>query len=103
MPATSASESQHDEDERHAPSVIIYMVEPFSFGCDQADLQRLACLALLRCFQSVLASVPDNIRSNISVQVRVYLSLLQFESQTKRKHQHQMYYKFFYGINVKDC
>lgn len=67
---SSIMEAAHDEDEQQAPSVIIYMVEPFSLGCDQTDLQRLACLALLRCFQSVLTSVPENIRSNISVQVR---------------------------------
>lgn len=67
--APSITEPAHDEDERQVPSVIIYMVEPFSLGCDQTDLQRLACLALLRCFQSVLTSVPENIRSNISVQV----------------------------------
>lgn len=66
---SSSSESAHDDDEREVPSVVVYLVEPFSFGSDQPELQRLAYLALLRCFQSVLTAVPENIRNNISVQV----------------------------------
>lgn len=38
-------------------------------GSDSVDLQRLACLALLRCFTTVLSSVPESVRSNISVQL----------------------------------
>lgn len=38
-------------------------------GSDSVDLQRLSLLALLRCFMNVLSSVPENIRSNISVQI----------------------------------
>lgn len=59
----------HDDDEREAPSVIVYLVEPFSLSSTHPDMQRLGVLALLRCFQSVLAAVPENIRSNIGVQV----------------------------------
>lgn len=66
---TTTMDTTHDDDEREAPSVIVYLVEPFSMGSDQSELQRLACLALLRCYQSVLSSLPENIRSNISVQV----------------------------------
>lgn len=62
-------ENSYDDDEREVPSVVVYLVEPFSLGSDQPELQRLACLALLRCFQSVLTAVPENIRNNISVQV----------------------------------
>ncbi|XP_044252330.1 mediator of RNA polymerase II transcription subunit 13-like isoform X1 [Tribolium madens] len=65
----SNAESSYDDDEREVPSVVVYLVEPFSLGSDQPELQRLACLALLRCFQSVLAAVPENIRNNISVQI----------------------------------
>jgi mediator of RNA polymerase II transcription subunit 13 len=68
--SSTVSENPYDDDEREVPSVVVYLVEPFSLGSDQPELQRLACLALLRCFQSVLASVPENIRNNISVQVR---------------------------------
>lgn len=74
IPAISMlSETTHDDDEQQAPSVVVYLVEPFTMGTDHSDLQRLACVALLRCFQSVLAAVPDHIRTNISVQVHTLL------------------------------
>lgn len=69
----SSAESGHDDDEREAPSLVVYLVEPFSFGSDQPELQRLSCLSLLRSSQSVLTAIPENIRSNISVQVRLIL------------------------------
>lgn len=62
-------DTSHDDDEREAPSVVVYLVEPFSMGSDQPELQRLACLALLRCYQSLLSALPENMRSNVSVQV----------------------------------
>lgn len=70
MPTTM--DTGHDDDEREAPSVVVYLVEPFSMGSDQPELQRLACLALLRCYQSLLSALPENMRSNVSVQVSVY-------------------------------
>lgn len=66
---STVNDNSYDDDEREVPSVVVYLVEPFSFGSDQPELQRLACLALLRCFQSVLAALPENIRNNVSVQV----------------------------------
>lgn len=62
-------DTSHDDDEREAPSVIVYLVEPVSMGSDQPELQRLACLALLRCYQSLLSALPESMRSNVSVQV----------------------------------
>lgn len=61
--------STHEEDEVLPPSLIIYLVEPFTTGSDNPDLERLACLALLRCFCAVLAGIPESVRNNISVQV----------------------------------
>lgn len=74
-PISNVSDAvQHDDDDQEVPSVVVYLVEPFSLGSDQPELQRLACLALLRCYQSVLSAVPENIRNNISVQVRIFIS-----------------------------
>lgn len=66
---TSPNEPTHDDDDHEAPCLVVYLVEPFTLGTDNCDLQRLACLALLRCFQTILSSVPDHIRTNINVQV----------------------------------
>lgn len=70
---TPPSEATHEDDDQLAPSLVVYLVEPFTMGTDSYDLQRLACLALLRCFQTILGSMPDHIRTNISVQVMLRL------------------------------
>uniref|UniRef100_A0A336LMU5 Mediator of RNA polymerase II transcription subunit 13 n=1 Tax=Culicoides sonorensis TaxID=179676 RepID=A0A336LMU5_CULSO len=51
------------------PHIVIYLVEPFTCGSDSSELQRLACLSLLRCYSNILSSVPDSIKANISVQI----------------------------------
>ncbi|CAH1135801.1 unnamed protein product [Ceutorhynchus assimilis] len=81
----------HDEEDREAPSVVVYLVEPFTLSSDQPELQRLALLALLRCFQSVLAAVPENIRSNISVQIISLESIVELNKARERmRHSDQM-------------
>jgi mediator of RNA polymerase II transcription subunit 13 len=47
----------------------VYLVEPFTLGSEMTDVQRLACLGLLRCFTAMLNAIPEHVRSNISVQV----------------------------------
>ncbi|XP_056640705.1 mediator of RNA polymerase II transcription subunit 13-like isoform X1 [Diorhabda sublineata] len=81
----------HDDDEREVPSVIVYLVEPFTLGTDQPELQRLACLALLRCYQSVLAAVPENIRNNISVQIISLESIVELnKARNRNRHSDHM-------------
>lgn len=65
----SGGDAGHEEDTSEPPAIVVYLVDPFTMGSDDADLQRLACLGLLRCFTAVLAALPDNIRNNISVQL----------------------------------
>ncbi|XP_030745213.1 mediator of RNA polymerase II transcription subunit 13 isoform X2 [Sitophilus oryzae] len=77
-------DTSHDDDDREAPSVVVYLVEPFTLGSDQPELQRLAVLALLRCFQSVLAAVPENIRNNISVQIISLESIVELNKARDR-------------------
>lgn len=66
---SGAGDSNHDDDDQEPPAVVVYLVDPFTIGSDSTDLQRLACLGLLRCFTTVLSAVPESIRNNISVQV----------------------------------
>lgn len=63
--------STPDTDDANPPCIMIYIVEPFTCGNDSPELQRLACLSLLRCYASILNSVPESIRANISFQVSV--------------------------------
>ena len=65
----SVGDCSHDDDNTEPPAIVLYLVEPFTIGSDSNDLQRLACLGLLRCFNTVLAALPDHIRANITLQV----------------------------------
>lgn len=58
-----------DTDDVNPPCIMIYIVEPFTCGNDSPELQRLACLSLLRCYSNILNSVPDSVRGNISFQI----------------------------------
>ncbi|XP_060523412.1 mediator of RNA polymerase II transcription subunit 13 isoform X2 [Cylas formicarius] len=84
LPSNSLSDMSHDEDDRDPPCIVVYLVEPFTLGSDQPELQRLAVLALLRCFQSVLAAVPDAIKSNISVQIISLESIVELNKARDR-------------------
>jgi mediator of RNA polymerase II transcription subunit 13 len=68
-PALSTDSFKRETDEVQPPHVVIYLVEPFTCGSDSPDLQRLACLALLRCYSNILQSIPESVRNNISIQV----------------------------------
>lgn len=65
----SVGDCSHDDDNTEPPAIVLYLVEPFTLGNDSSDLQRLACLGLLRCFNTVLAALPDHIRANVTLQI----------------------------------
>ncbi|CAH2007430.1 unnamed protein product [Acanthoscelides obtectus] len=79
-----SSSSHCDDEDREAPSVVVYLVEPFTLGRDQPELRRLAYLALLRCYQSALAAMPEGIRSNISVQIISLESIVELNKARDR-------------------
>ncbi|XP_055701532.1 mediator of RNA polymerase II transcription subunit 13 isoform X2 [Phlebotomus papatasi] len=58
-----------EDDEINPPCIVVYIVEPFTCLSDTSDRQRLAVLALLRCYSNILSSVPEGIRSNIQFQL----------------------------------
>ncbi|XP_049817024.1 mediator of RNA polymerase II transcription subunit 13 isoform X3 [Aethina tumida] len=90
-PTTNVPETSHDDDDRETPSIVVYLVEPFTFGSDQPELQRLACLALLRCFQSVSSSLPENVRNNITVQIISLESIVELnKSRDQIRHSDHM-------------
>lgn len=61
-----------DEEEVEPPAVVVYLIEPFSLGgAEDPDRRRLAILALLRAYSAAVNSMPENIRSNINVQVNI--------------------------------
>ena len=52
------------------PAIVLYMIDPFSYGVDNMELQRLSNMALVRCFSDILhdSRIPDNIRQSIFLQ-----------------------------------
>lgn len=62
-----------DEEEIEPPAIVVYLVDPFSLGgTEDPDRRRLAIVALLRAYSSAINSMPENIRSNINVQVIIF-------------------------------
>lgn len=57
------------EDDINPPCIVIYVLNPFSVGYDSEELQRLACLVLLRCYSNILNTIPESMRSNINFQI----------------------------------
>ncbi|BES95592.1 Mediator of RNA polymerase II transcription subunit [Nesidiocoris tenuis] len=73
----SSLPSSSDDDGAEPPHVVVYLVEPFTLASDSAELQRLACVALLKAYNTVIANVPEHIRSFLSLQVISLESILE--------------------------
>lgn len=73
-----------DDSDKDPPSIVIYVVEPFTYGSDSPELQRLACLALLRCYSNILNTVPESIRSSINFQIISQESIMELSCNRNR-------------------
>ncbi|XP_054732383.1 mediator of RNA polymerase II transcription subunit 13 [Anastrepha obliqua] len=67
------------------PAIVLYIVEPFTFGSDSPELERLACIALLRCYAELLKSIPESVRANINIQIISLDSILELGRSRSRK------------------
>ena len=50
------------------PAVVVYLIDPFSFGQEWSDLHRLAMVGLLRCYQQMV--LPPQLQNSTFLQVR---------------------------------
>ena len=62
-------EVEVEQDGADGPSIVIYMVDPFTYGADWDQLRRLSMLGLLRCYQGMLSTLPESVLNNIQLQV----------------------------------
>lgn len=69
--------NQNDASDEIPPCIIIYVLNPLSFGHESEDLQRISCIALLRSYSKILNAVPDSIRNNIKLQILSMESILE--------------------------
>ncbi|XP_077995263.1 mediator of RNA polymerase II transcription subunit 13-like isoform X2 [Glandiceps talaboti] len=59
-----------EDDNKPPPFVVVYLVDPFSYGKDDEDgSQSLWTVGLLRCFAEMIPSLPESLRKTITVQV----------------------------------
>ncbi|XP_076632005.1 mediator complex subunit skuld isoform X1 [Colletes latitarsis] len=81
-----------DEEEAEPPAVVVYLIEPFSLGSpEDPDRRRLAILALLRAYSAAVNSMPENVRSNINVQLISLESIMELgRARERRKIQDEM-------------
>ena len=80
-------QSTTEDSDGGTPAVVIYMIDPFSFGAETSDVMRLSSLGLLRCFSQMLPVLNDMLKNNIYLQV---VSLEGVLEATQSKHQSQM-------------
>lgn len=67
-----------------APGIVIYLVDPFSYGQDSGlgSISRLAMVGLLRCYQQMM--LPDHLANNLSLQLVPLRTILEHkETATK--------------------
>lgn len=50
-------------------AIVLYVVNPFTFASDSFELERLALIALLRCYAELLKLVPDSVRAQMNIQI----------------------------------
>jgi hypothetical protein len=52
------------------PAIVIYIVNPFTYGHqDWDDLNRLAMIGLLKCYQEIVQKLPEHMQKNVYLQV----------------------------------
>ncbi|XP_022241525.1 mediator of RNA polymerase II transcription subunit 13-like isoform X2 [Limulus polyphemus] len=79
------------EDEQHPPALVIYIIEPFTYGSIDNDLYRLASVGLLRCYTHMLKFLPEHIKNNIHLQmVRLDSLLCLGKSEAKSHNQDEL-------------
>ncbi|KAK7490637.1 hypothetical protein BaRGS_00018054 [Batillaria attramentaria] len=67
MPREGMNDQDPSEDSSPMPAVVVYLIDPFSYGQEWADLHRLAMVGLLRCYQQMV--LPPHLQNSIFLQV----------------------------------
>ena len=66
-------EQENEPSDCHLPGLVIYMVDPFTYGQDWDNMTRLSTLGLLRCYQEMLKALPEPLQQCTQLQVSIYL------------------------------
>lgn len=64
-----STQDTSEEEEQQSPALVIYVVEPFTFGQYDSGLYRLVTLGLLHSYADMLSSLPESVKNSINLQV----------------------------------
>ena len=62
---------------------MVYLIDPFSVGQDHPEMHRLITLGLLRCYKQMIDGLPENMQTNVYVQVSRFNYIFSFDSRWK--------------------
>lgn len=74
---TNSDHMSQPDQPLNPPHIVLYIVEPFTNGTDSTNLERVACLSLLKHYSNILNSIPEAIKTNISFQIIAQESILE--------------------------
>ncbi len=84
--ASASSVDVDDPDNGDPPALVIYLLDPFSFGVDNCDLARLSSLALLKCFHQILPLLPESLRHHVCLHTISLESVFELSSPHAPEH-----------------
>ncbi|XP_064647452.1 mediator of RNA polymerase II transcription subunit 13-like isoform X2 [Lineus longissimus] len=76
-------EPEPDED-AEIPTIVVYMVDPFTYGNEWDELSRLSTLGMLRCYQEMVESLPETMRDHVQLQVVPLQSILDHNGEMRQ-------------------
>ncbi|GIX70393.1 mediator of RNA polymerase II transcription subunit 13 [Caerostris extrusa] len=66
--SSTTHESSEDHDQ-NIPSLVIYIVEPFTYGQSDPDVYRLVSLGIMHAYVDMMSNLPDALKNAIHLQV----------------------------------
>lgn len=75
--SASSNEFINQSDQLNPPHIVLYIIEPATNGTDSTNLERAVNLSLLRHYLTVLNSIPESIKTNISFQIIAQESIME--------------------------
>ncbi|XP_013781243.1 mediator of RNA polymerase II transcription subunit 13-like [Limulus polyphemus] len=87
----SGFEPLEQENGQQHPALVVYLIEPFTFGNPDSYLYRLSSLGLLLCYRHMLHYLPESICNSIQVQIVRLDSILSMgKPENFSQHQYEL-------------
>ncbi|XP_059177085.1 mediator of RNA polymerase II transcription subunit 13-like isoform X2 [Physella acuta] len=77
-----SGDGSNEDNNPDAPGIVVYIVDPFSYGQDSETISRLAMIGLLRCYQQM--ALPENLANNLSLQLVPLRTILEHKDSANK-------------------